>query len=516
MASRSPSNRVPLFRADLIRGLQVDATATDMHAPETGAFAPRQHVALFGLLGFSSGLPFLLFSSVLFLRLTNNGAPLGVVAFFAWVSLLPTFKFAWAPMLDRLTVPGFGRVWGRWRSWILLSQLGSVVALVGLAAADPDRNLAVTALWAVQLAFWATTLEAAADGWRCEIAHDAKAQAPLVSATLWGYRCAMVAAGSIAVLLAGWSNWGIAYLAIAAAAFIAFPMVLATPPEHAGSKVSAGASGMALSAALIVAGLIVTAIIGFGVLRAASALGITPQSHVTRVVLILCGLPFVIMMIAIPRIRRLPEGSTLLTSPALGPYIDFFRTLGFSAIGILGFVSIYRMGDVLTLTLAKPLLTKTGYSLTQIGIADGALSLVANIAGVGIGALAAARLGRHGSLALGAVFAALGNAAYVWLANVPPSDLVIYVTAFADNLGNGMAAAVLVVYLSVLVNPKYPAAQYAFLAGFAFLLPRLLAGASASIQGDIGYDGFFALSGVLSLAALLFLPFLGRDEKALP
>ncbi len=167
----------------------MDATATDVDPQEKdatkGAAASRQPVALFGLLGFSSGLPFLLFSSVLFLRLTNNGAPLGVVAFFAWVSLLPTFKFAWAPMLDRLTVPGFGRVWGRWRSWILLSQLGSVVALIGLAAADPDQNLAITALWALQLAFWATTLEAASDGWRCELAHDAVAQAPLVSATLW-------------------------------------------------------------------------------------------------------------------------------------------------------------------------------------------------------------------------------------------------------------------------------------------------------------------------------------------
>jgi PAT family beta-lactamase induction signal transducer AmpG len=171
------------------------------------------------------------------------------------------------------------------------------------------------------------------------------------------------------------------------------------------------------------------------------------------------------------------------------------------------------MGDVLTLTLAKPLMTKAGYTLTQIGIADGALSLIANIIGVGLGAMAAAKLGRHGSLALGALFAALGNAAYVWLANVPASDTVIYVTAFADNLGNGMAAAVLVVYLSVLVNPKYPAAQYAFLAGFAFLLPRLLAGASASIQGDIGYDGFFVLSGVLSLSALLFLPLLARDKR---
>jgi PAT family beta-lactamase induction signal transducer AmpG len=109
------------------------------------------------------------------------------------------------------------------------------------------------------------------------------------------------------------------------------------------------------------------------------------------------------------------------------------------------------------------------------------------------------------------VFAALGNAAYVWLANVPAADVVIFVTAFADNFGNGMAAAVLVVYLSLLVDPRYPAAQYAFLAGFAFLLPRLLAGASASIQADIGYDGFFALSAALSLAAVLLLPLLKAE-----
>ena len=494
----------------------MDATATVSKAlVDKPGISPRM-IGLFGLLGFSSGLPFLLFSSVLFLRLSNNGASLGTVAFFAWVSLLPTFKFAWAPLLDRLSIPGFGRVWGRWRSWVLLSQLGVVASLLGLAAADPDQNLAVTALWALQLAFWATTLEAASDGWRCELAHDAQSQAPLVSAALWGYRSAMVAAGSLAVILAGLSDWGTAYLAISLAAFIAFPLVLATAPIGPGARVPAMAVGVGVAGLLIGAGLVVTAAVGHAVLQAASALGITPESHVTRAVLILCALPFVLMMLAIPRIRKLSPGSALLASPALGPYLDFFRTLGFAAVAILAFVSVYRMGDVLTLTLAKPLMSSVGYTLAQIGIADGALSLAANIAGVGIGALATARLGRPVSLALGAVFAALGNAAYVWLANVPPSDFVIYVTAFADNFGNGMAAAVFVVYLSVLVNPKYPAAQYAFLAGFAFLLPRLLAGASASIQGDIGYDGFFALAGALSLAAILFLPMLGSEKKAAP
>ena len=44
--------------------------------------------------------------------------------------------------------------------------------------------------------------------------------------------------------------------------------------------------------------------------------------------------------------------------------------------------------------------------------------------------------------------------------------------------------------LSMLVNPRYPGAQYAFLYGFAFLLPRWLAGVSGAVQARIGDDGF--------------------------
>lgn len=479
---------------------------------------PGSLIALFGLLGFSSGLPFLLFSAVLFLRLSQNNAGLGVVAFFAWVSLLPTFKFVWAPLLDRITIPGFGGYWGRWRSWILLCQLGTISSLAGLAWAAPDNALGFTALWAVLLAFWTTTLEAAADGWRVELAPTAEAQAPLASAALWGYRSAMVAAGSFAVMLADKAGWDTAYLAVAGAAAVAFPALAATRADaHAAS--SRGAAlilGIGVSVGLLTAAAILVAGVGEVVLRTAGNLGLTPDTNVTPGVLLLCALPFIIMSLTIPHIRALPSDAAALRSPVLGPYLDFFRTYGFATIGILIFVSLYRMGDVLTLTLSKPLVSTTGYSLTQIGIADGIPALAANIIGVGVGGWAAARFDRNWSLAAGAVFAAIGNFAYVWLANVPVSDAVLYVTTFADHFGNGLAAAVFVVYLSLLANPRYPACQYAFLSGFAFLLPRLLAGASAAIQREIGYDGFFVLSGVLSLAALPLLPLLRTRQGLQP
>jgi len=186
------------------------------------------------------------------------------------------------------------------------------------------------------------------------------------------------------------------------------------------------------------------------------------------------------------------------------------------ALALMAFVSVYRMGDVLALNLSKPMIRGLGYSLTEIGRADSYVALIASITGVGLGGLMAARWRQGWALAIGAIFAALGNFGFVWLAHQPVEGIALYVATAADQFGNGMAGAVFVVYLSMLVNPRYPGAQYAFLSGFAFLLPRLLSGAGGAIvetfdrAGYRGFDLFFILSGVLSLAALLFLPVVAR------
>ena len=110
-----------------------------------------------------------MFSTVLAVRLTDHGVALAVIGFFAWVQLLPTFKFLWAPLLDRYDVPGFARFWGKRRGWIMLSQLGILTALLAMTFSSADTSLALTALFAVLLAFWTTTLEVAADAWRIEL-----------------------------------------------------------------------------------------------------------------------------------------------------------------------------------------------------------------------------------------------------------------------------------------------------------------------------------------------------------
>jgi PAT family beta-lactamase induction signal transducer AmpG len=387
------------------------ATAATDSAAKAPAAVPKgiARQALYLMLGFSAGLPFSMFSTVLSLRLQAHEVALVVIGFFAWVQLLPTFKFLWAPILDRYEVPGFGRFWGKRRGWIMLSQLGIFTSLAAMGLLSSDQNLALTALFAVLLAFWTTTLEVAADAWRIELAPTQEEQGPLAAANLWGYRSAMVAAGSGALAIADLPGWGWtgAYLAIAAAAFLPFPMLASMRPDpnRGGSRAAALAAGLVASI-LILAGL---AAVAGGRRLAAARRRVRrrderrDQRHALRP----CDLH--------AALRDHGGGAAADSSDAAqraGPPLGRDRALcrlllalRLFALALMAFVSIYRMGDVLALNLSKPMIRGLGYSLTDIARADTVVALGASIVGVGLGGLMAARWPLARTLAIGAVFA---------------------------------------------------------------------------------------------------------------
>ena len=477
--------------------------------------APRPllgRLALYLLLGSSAGLPFYMFNAVLFLRLARHHVDIVLIGFFAWVALLPVFKFLWAPLLDRFDIPGFSRFWGNRRGWIMLSQLGIFFSTLAMAFTSYDKSLPVTALFAVLLAFWTTTLEVAADGWRIELAPTQAEQGPMVTANLWGYRSAMVTAGSGAAFVAGQLDWTWAYLTIAAIAFVPFPILCAMRPEQGrgGTRGRALTIGLAASAAILLGSLAVTAGVGWLLLHLAAQAGISSKANITPYVLAIALLPFVALAVALPWIRRMGPDAPARRSAAIGPYVDIFWRFDYAVLPVLAFVSIYRMGDVMTLTLSHPLWNARGYSLNQIAVADGPVALLCSMSGVAVGGWMAMRWRLPVALLVGAAGSAIGNAIFAWLWWVPPSNLVIYLSAGVDQFAHGLQGTIFVVYLSMLVNPKYPVAQYAFLSGFAFLIPRLVAGASGAMQKQIGYDGFFLLAGGLSAAAAVFLPLLAK------
>lgn len=506
---------------------------TEAPSPATPAIRPGfGRLALYLLLGFAAGLPFYMFNAVLLLRLAKHGVDIVTVGFFAWVALLPTFKFAWAPLLDKYDVPGFGRFWGKRRGWIMLSQLGIFLSTVAMAFTSSDANLQVTALFAVLLAFWTTTLEVAADAWRIELAPTAEQQGPMVAANLWGYRSAMVAAGSGAIYIAAKSDWTTAYLVIAAAAFLPFPILACMRPDagHGGGRATALVTGLIASAVVLAGSLVIAAVVGWTLLTAMGSVGLDNPDIVKYWVFAVALLPFVALGAAVPWIRRLPANHRLLTSSGLAPYLNVAWRYGLVVIPILLFVSVYRMGDVMALTLSHPLFNALGYSLEAIAVADGAVALLSSMLGVALGGWLAAKAPMGWALVIGAVMSAFSNWIFAWLAYQAPGgpvwfsllgvqvtagDFDLYLAMALDQFGHGFEGAVFVVYLSMLVNPRFPGTQYALLSGLAFLIPRLLAGLSGAFQKQMGYDGFFIMAGTMSVAALIFVPFIVR-AKARP
>ncbi len=251
-------------------------------------------------------------------------------------------------------------------------------------------------------------------------------------------------------------------------------------------------------------------------LSGAAAAGLSAKTNVTPLVIAVALLPFLILAVLLPRIRRLPADAPSHMPNFIAPYVELFWRYGYAVLPVLAFVSLYRMGDVMALTLSHPLWNDAGYSLEQISMADGVVALSCSMVGVALGGWMAARWPMALALGIGAVAAAAGNWVFVWLWHSDPAPYILYVAAGVDQFGNGMAGAVFVVYLSLLVSPRFPGSQYAFLSGFAFLLPRLVAGAAGAMQTRIGYDGFFLLSGALSLAAVLLLPVIMRVRPRQP
>ncbi|MGH8553755.1 MAG: MFS transporter, partial [Methylococcales bacterium] len=165
---------------------------------------PRVITMLF--FGFSAGVPLLLIFSSLSLWLREAGADLSTVTFFSWAALAYSFKFVWAPLVDRMPLPVLTRLLGRRRSWILLAQLCMMLAICWMALTDPamgSGSLTIMALAAVLLGFSSATQDIVIDAYRIESAGN-ELQAMMSSFYIAGYRIGMIVAGAGALFLANY------------------------------------------------------------------------------------------------------------------------------------------------------------------------------------------------------------------------------------------------------------------------------------------------------------------------
>src|SRR5437870_4508884 len=119
-------------------------------------------VGVMFMLGFSSGLPFFLTGNTLGYWLRDEGTTLTAIGFLSWVGLAYSVKFLWAPFIDRLDAPVFGRL-GRRRGWMVVSQLFVAAGLAAISAVGLKAGLASLGIIALIVAFSSSTQDIVVD-----------------------------------------------------------------------------------------------------------------------------------------------------------------------------------------------------------------------------------------------------------------------------------------------------------------------------------------------------------------
>ncbi|MBL4634314.1 MAG: MFS transporter, partial [Kofleriaceae bacterium] len=185
----------------------------------------RNRLALVALLGMVSGLPFLLTGSTLTTRMRVEGVEMATIGYFAWAHMPYTFKFLWAPLVDRFQLPWLGRR----RGWMLACQLLLVVGIAVLGVIDPNSNIKAVFVVAVAVAIFSATLDIVIDAYRTEVLEDHE-RGPGGSYFVTGYRAAMVLAGAGVLILSDSMPWREAYLLMAAAMLLTIAATFVAKP----------------------------------------------------------------------------------------------------------------------------------------------------------------------------------------------------------------------------------------------------------------------------------------------
>jgi PAT family beta-lactamase induction signal transducer AmpG len=399
------------------------------------------------LLGFSSGLPLALSFGTLSFWLAEEGISKATVGLFALAGLPYTLKFAWAPLIDRVSLPWLTPMLGRRRSWAILTQLALMVAIAGLGASDPTTNLPAVAIWTLLVTFSSASQDVVIDAYRVEILEERQygAGSAMIVA---GYRIGMLVSGAGTLYLAEAGGWSSAYLVMAALMVVGIVTILLNP-EPAGSEISSVGDGDYL--------------------------------------------------------QRL---SLWCQQAVVAPFADFMSRPYWK--WILAFIVFYKFGDSLAGVMANPFYVDLGFSKNEVATISKGFGLAATLAGAFAGGMVVARYGIMSALLVCGVLQMLSNLMFAVQALIGYSVPMLMVTIAVENFTGGMGTAAFVAYLSMLCNIAHTATQYALLSSFMAFARTTLSAQAGYLVEAVDWFVFFALTTVAALPGLLLLWWLMR------
>jgi MFS transporter, PAT family, beta-lactamase induction signal transducer AmpG len=398
-------------------------------------FTRRMLICVFT--GFSSGLPLYLLLNLLPAWLRTEGINLKVIGAFALIQFPYTWKFLWAPFLDRYVVPMLGRR----RGWMLLTQLALMATIAWMGTLSPHDELSWVIYAATAVAFLSATQDIAIDAYRRELLSNAElglGNAVHVNA----YRIAGLIPGSLSLILADHLPWGIVFTVTA---------LFMLP-------------GMAMT--LMVAE---PAVVG-----------------------------------ALPRTMR---------EAVVEPFREFIGRAGVrSALLVLGFIFLYKLGDSMCTALATPFYLDMGFSKSDIGLIAKNAGLWPSVIGGLLGGLWMLKLGINRGLWLFGVVQVVSILGFAWLSRIgpfpeigPSERAALAIVIAFEALGVGLGAAAFVAYIARATHPAYTATQFALFTSLAAVPRTFLNATTGWLVEQLGWFGFFMLCVLLALPGMLLL-----------
>jgi PAT family beta-lactamase induction signal transducer AmpG len=368
-------------------------------------YGSRKMVALL-LLGFSSGLPYALTDDAFRAWMTKANLDLKTIGWLGLVSLPYSFKFIWSPLLDRFVPPFLGRR----RGWMLLTQMGLIVAILALAiqmavisnspSPKTPQSLLILGLIAIIVAFLSASQDISIDAYRTDVLNQSEVGAG-VGVWVTGYR--------IALLLTGWIGFNLA--------------------DRFSQSSSVGWAWV------------------YGLMA----------------VFMLFGL---ITSLWTPEPKKNERPPSTLPEAIIQPFAEFNRRLGWRrALFVLIFIILYKLGDSMVAKMAVPFLggKGLGFSDTDIGNIRQGMGLVATIVGTLTGGAILGKIGINRSLWVFGILQAVSNLGYYLLAVVGKNYPAMVLAINIENFSGGLGTSGFIGFMMSLCNPRFSATQFALL-----------------------------------------------------
>ncbi len=421
------------------------------------------------LLGAISGFPWVLIGSSLSLWLKEDGLSRSTVGWAGLIFAVYAFNYLWAPLIDRIQIPYLTKKIGHRRGWIVLMQIIILLSLALWSLLDPSENLALVVSVGLIIAIASSTQDITVDALRIEQIGENEGKS--------------MAAGAAMAVVGWWTGYKL------------------------GGVLSLFAADIFQN-------------IGFE-----NYWQLTFLILGILVILMNIGLMFIDESGILERQNQQKENDKLISSQfkneniftklltwvagtISGPIISFFKKNGFSiALGILGFVFLFKVGEAFLGRMSIIFYKEIGFSKSDIAIYSKTLGWITTVMFTLLGGLFVIRSGVLKAMFFAGVMMASTNLLFSVLAWSDKSELLFAIAVIFDDIAAAFATVAFVAFISMLVDRAYTATQYALLASIGTAGRTTLASSSGALvdwlNGDWGI--FFILTALMVIPSLIIL-----------